>query len=76
MKQKQTSLYEAEDELKRLGETENKYAMELDRLKALEERYRNENMDLQKRIDDESGRNHELGASIKDTEMKIRVKED
>ncbi len=69
-------MYEAEDELKRLSETEAKYAMELERLKSLEERYRNENMDLQKRIDEEGGRNHELGSSIKDVEMKTRVKED
>ncbi len=76
LKQRQGGLYEAEDELKRLNEQEAKYAMELERLKSLEERYRNENMDLQKRIDDESSRNHEFGANIKDVEMKIRVKED
>ena len=50
--------------------------MELERLKSLEERYRNENIDLQKRIDEEAGRNQDLGNNIKDLEMKIRVKED
>jgi len=45
-------------------------------LKALEEKYRNENIDLQKRIDSESSRNIELTTSIKELEAKIRAKED
>lgn len=49
---------------------------ELNHLKALEEKYRNENVDLQKRIDSESQRNIELTTSIKDLESKIRSKED
>ncbi len=50
--------------------------MELDNLKQLEERYRQENMDLQKRIDDEGQKNHETSYNIKETETKIRVKEE
>lgn len=49
---------------------------ELNHLKSLEEKYRNENGDLQKRIDSESQRNIEMSANIKDLEMKIRTKED
>ena len=49
---------------------------ELNHLKSLEEKYRNENGDLQKRIDSESSRNIEMSANIKDLETKIRTKED
>ena len=49
---------------------------ELNHLKSLEEKYRNENGDLQKRIDSESQRNIELSNSIKELESKIRAKED
>ena len=45
-------------------------------MKALEDKYRNENGDLQKRIDSEGSRNVELTASIKDLEARIRAKED
>jgi len=45
-------------------------------LKNLEDKYRNENIDLQKRIDSESGRNIELTSNIRDLEAKIRAKED
>lgn len=45
-------------------------------MKSLEEKYRNENGDLQKRIDSESSRNIEMSANIKDLEGKIRAKED
>ena len=45
-------------------------------MKSLEEKYRAENSDLQKRIDQESARNIELTAAIKDLEAKIRAKED
>lgn len=48
----------------------------MNHLKSLEEKYRNENSDLQKRIDSESSRNIEMSANIKDLEMKIRTKED
>jgi hypothetical protein len=45
-------------------------------LKQLEEKYRGENQDLQKRIDSEGQRNIELTNSIKELELKIRAKED
>jgi len=48
----------------------------LNHLKSLEEKYRNENQDLQKRIDSEGSRNIELNTQIKELEGKIRAKED
>jgi len=45
-------------------------------LKALEDRYKSENNDLQRRIDSESLRNGDLSQSIKETELKIRSRED
>lgn len=42
----------------------------------MEDKYRNENTDLGKRVDAESTRNIELSTGIKDFEMKIRGKED
>lgn len=49
---------------------------ELNHLKALEDKYRNENVDLTKRVDAEGQRNIELSTSIKDFEVKIRGRED
>jgi predicted nucleic acid-binding Zn-ribbon protein len=48
----------------------------LNHLKNLEEKYRNENGDLQRRIDQESQRNMELTSAIKELETRIRAKED
>jgi hypothetical protein len=48
----------------------------LEHLKQLEERYRLENTDLQRRIDAEGGKNLDLASSIKDLEAKIRIRED
>ena len=45
-------------------------------MKSLEDKYINENTDLQKRIDSESVRNIELTNQIKELEAKIRAKED
>ena len=45
-------------------------------MKALEDRYKSENNDLQRRIDSESLRNGDLSQSIKETELKIRSRED
>ena len=45
-------------------------------MKSLEDKYRNENTDLQKRIDSESVRNIELANQIKELEAKIRAEED
>ena len=45
---------------------------ELNHLKSLEERYKSENGDLQRRIDQEGCQNVELSGAIKELEMKVR----
>lgn len=45
-------------------------------MKALEQRYKDENADLHKRTDQESNANLDLVAQLKDMEVKIRSKED
>jgi chromosome segregation ATPase len=69
-------LYDCEGEIIQLKNQVVSFQNELNHLKSLEEKYRNENSDLQKRIDSESSRNIEMSANIKDLEMKIRTKED
>ena len=49
---------------------------ELNHLKSLEQRYKDENGELQKRIDQEGCQNVELSGAIKELEVKIRQKED
>lgn len=69
-------MYDCEGEIIQLKNQVVSFQNELNHLKSLEEKYRNENSDLQKRIDSESSRNIEMSANIKDLEMKIRTKED
>ena len=76
LKNKETQLYDCEGEIIQLKNQVVSFQNELNHLKSLEEKYRNENSDLQKRIDSESSRNIEMSANIKDLEMKIRTKED
>ena len=45
-------------------------------MRSLDERYRTENADIQRRIDQESIRNAELARLIQDNDAKIRVRED
>jgi predicted nucleic acid-binding Zn-ribbon protein len=45
-------------------------------LKSLEDRYKQENSDLQKRIDSEGSRNVEINQQIKEIELKIRSREE
>lgn len=52
------------------------FVNELQHLKQLEQRYKDENADLHKRTDQESNQNLELVAQLKDIEIKIRSKED
>jgi chromosome segregation ATPase len=49
---------------------------ELSHLKGLEQRYKDENGDLQRRIDNEGCQNVEMQGAIKELEAKIRQKED
>lgn len=52
------------------------FVSELNHLKSLEQRYKDENGDLQRRIDQEGCTNVELSSAIKELEVKIRQKED
>ena len=52
------------------------YQKELEHLRNLEDRYRNENLELTRRIETEGGKNIEISTSIKDLEAKIRIRED
>ena len=54
----------------------NNFMNELNHLKQLESRYKEENGDLQRRIDNEGCQNVELSGTIKELEAKIRQKED
>ena len=54
----------------------NNFMNELQHLKTLEQRYKEENSDLQHRIDQEGCTNVELNGLIKELEVKIRQKED
>jgi peptidoglycan hydrolase CwlO-like protein len=45
-------------------------------LKGLEQRYRNENADIQRRNDDEGRKNYEMNNQIKDLEGQIRQSEE
>lgn len=76
LKNKEQTVLECEGEVHKLKTQQASYQKELEHLKSLEERYRQENSDLQRRIDQESGKNLDLAAQIKDLEAKIRVRED
>jgi hypothetical protein len=52
------------------------FVNELHHLKALEQRYKDENADLHKRTDQESSQNLELVAQLKELEIKIREQEE
>jgi len=70
------SLAESESDIATLNQQMNNFVSELNHLKALEQRYKDENGDLQRRIDQEGASNVELSGSIKEFEVKIRQKED
>lgn len=76
LKSKEAQLLENEGEIVQLKNQVNAFQNELNHLKHLEEKYRGENTNLQKRIDSEGARNIELNSKIMEIEAKIRVKED
>ena len=76
LKGKEQALVDAETELHKLKSQQVAYQKELDHLRTLDERYRAENAEVQRRIDQENVRNAELSRLIADNEGKIRVKED
>jgi hypothetical protein len=51
LKNKEAALVDAESELLKLKAQQTSYQKELEHLRALDERYRNENADIQRRID-------------------------
>jgi len=69
-------LADADREINSLKTQLSNFMSELNHLKTLENRYKDENSDLQRRIDSEGCQNVELSGTIKELEMKIRQKED
>jgi len=76
IKSKEKSIAEADSEIAQLKNQQANFLNELNHLKNLEQRYKDENVDLQRRIDHEGGNNVDLSGKIKDFEHKIRQKED
>ena len=76
MKGKEQTLNEADREIASLKQQMANFQSELNHLKSLETRYKDENGDLQRRIDQEGCQNVELAGAIKELEVKIRQKED
>ena len=76
VKSKEGELAEAETEIHNLKNQMNSFMAELQHLKNLETRYKEENNDLQLRIDQEGVTNVELSGSIKELEVRIRQRED
>ena len=76
MKGKEQTLNEADREIASLKQQMANFHNELNHLKSLEQRYKDENGDLQRRIDQEGCQNVELSGAIKELEVKIRQKED
>ena len=76
LKNKEAALVDAETELHKLKSQQTSYSKELEHLRSLDERYRQENTDIQRRIDQENVRNVELSRLIQDNEGKIRIRED
>ena len=57
-------MIDAETELHKLKSQQSSYQKELEHLRSLDERYRSENTDIQRRIDQENIRNAELSRLI------------
>ena len=76
LKGKEQALNEADREIASLKSQMSNFMNELNHLKSLEQRYKDENGDLQRRIDSEGCQNVELSGAIKELEVKIRQKED
>ena len=67
---------ECEREMTNLKGQLQSFVNELQHLKALEQRYKDENADLHRRTEQEQQQNTELVSQLKDLEVKIRSKED
>jgi len=69
---KEAELAEGEAEIHNLKAQMNSFMAELQHLKNLEVRYKEENSDLQMRIDQEGVSNVEMNGGIKEIEVRIR----
>jgi chromosome segregation ATPase len=76
LKGKEQQLDDADKEIHGLKIQMSNFMNELNHLKGLEQRYKDENGDLQRRIDNEGCQNVELSGAIKELDAKIRQKED
>lgn len=76
LKSKEAQLAELEGEAIQLQNQVHNFHNELNHLKALQEKYYNENHDLGKRLDSEGQRNVDLSTGIRDFEVKIKARED
>ncbi len=69
-------LEECEREVASLKSQLNSFVSELTHLKGLEQRYKEENGEIQKRIDGEGSQNVELASQIKEVELRVRQADD
>ncbi len=76
LKQREQQVKECEREMNSLKNQLSSFVKELHHLKALEQRYKDENADLHRRTDQELSQNLELVTQLKELEIKIRSQED
>lgn len=76
LRSKQMALEDAERELARLREENNKLSGENAALRRDNDKVAAENYDLRKEVDFQEGRNADISVQIRDTEMRLKEKED
>lgn len=76
LRSKQLALEDAERELARIREENNRLTGENGALRRDNDRVSAENYDLRKEVDFQDGRNADLGVQIRDTELRLKEKED
>ena len=76
LRNKQLALEDAERELARLREDNSKVGAENGALRRDNDRVAAENYDLRKEVDFQEGRNADVSVQIRDTELRLKEKED
>lgn len=76
LRSKQCGLEDVERELARLRDTNNRIADDNSHLRRDNERVSAENYDLRKEVDFTEGRNCDLSVQIRDSELRLREKEE
>lgn len=76
LKNKEGTLGEAGVDLQRQRAQQSQMERELEHQRAVESRLRGENTDLERRLDEECGRNNSLTAAVADLDAQIRNRED